>query len=381
MEKEAGRKLKLKDQKIDHILLLAVSLLILIGTVMVYSSSSAIAQNAMNEEGRKYSSHAFFLKRQVVFLILAYIVMYVAARINIEKIRQYIFPGLILSFILLIVVFFTDPIRGTHRWLSLGFATFQPSEIFKYLMIFYLAHSLSQKNRSLYTLKLYIWPYGPLILGGMLLIIFEPDLGSVLVMGATIVTLFYLAGARIKHMAYAIGGSAMAVYGVIFIAGYREGRVLDYFTWLADPMQAPHQVKQSILSIANGGILGAGLGNGVFKQFFLPEPHTDFIFASIGEELGVWGLLLTLGLFFTLIWRGLRIATGQPDKFKFLLATGLIICLAVNICINIAVVLGLIPTTGLPLPFLSYGGSSLVVSSAAIGLLLNLSRSRLRCAG
>jgi cell division protein FtsW len=370
--------LKPKEQKIDHWLLLSVSLLILLGSVMVYSSSSAIAQNAMTEEGRKFSSHAFFLKRQIIYLVLAYIVMYLAIRIDLEKTRKLIFPGLVSALALLIIVYFTQPIRGTHRWLSMGFFTFQPSEIFKYMILFYLAHSLSQKGRSLDNLKLYIWPYGPILLAGVLLIVFEPDLGSVLVLGTTVIILLFLAGARLNHLGMAIGGSAVAVYLLVFIAGYKKGRVLDFLDWMADPMQAPHQVKQSVLSIANGGILGTGLGNGIFKQFFLPEPHTDFIFASIGEELGLLGLIITLGLFFTVIWRGFKIASGQPDKFRYLLASGLILCLAINICINIAVVLGLIPTTGLPLPFLSFGGSSLVVSAAAIGLLLNLSRWQVR---
>ncbi len=372
--------MKSKEQKIDYTLFLIVSALILLGSVMVYSSSSAIAQSAMTETGKKFSSHAFFLKRQVVWLVLAYIGMFVAMRIDIEKVRKFIPIGLAISVFLLIIVFVTPQIRGTHRWLSLWFMTLQPSELFKYMLIFYLAHSLSQKGRSLDTLDLYKWPYGPIILGGALLIVAEPDLGSVLVLMTTVIILLYLAGARLSHIGYAIGGSAVLVYALVFIGNYRKGRVLDYFTWLADPMQAPHQVKQSILSMANGGVMGAGLGNGIFKQFFLPEPHTDFIFASIGEELGLWGLLLILVLFFTAIWRGMRIAIGQKDKFRFLLASGLILCLGVNICINIAVVMGLIPTTGLTLPFLSYGGSSLVVSAASVGLLLNLSRQRVRTA-
>ncbi|MCK5125773.1 MAG: putative lipid II flippase FtsW [candidate division Zixibacteria bacterium] len=370
--------MKSKEQNIDYTLFLIISGLILLGSVMVYSSSSAIAQDAVNQLGKKFSSHAFFLKRQVVWLVLAYVAMFTAMRINIEKVRRFIPIGLGISFVLLMVVFITPSIRGTHRWLSLGIVTLQPSEIFKYMLIFYLAHSLSQKGRTLDNLKLYRWPYGPIILSGIALIILEPDLGSVLVLGTTVIILLYLAGARLSHIAYSIGGSAVAVYLLVFVGGYNKSRVLAFFTWLTDPMQAPHQVKQSILSMANGGIMGTGLGDGILKQFFLPEPHTDFIFASIGEELGLWGLLLILGLFFGAIWRGMRIAIEQKDKFRFLLASGLILCLAVNACINIAVVLGLIPTTGLTLPFLSYGGSSLIVSAASVGLLLNLSRQRVR---
>lgn len=365
--------MKRKDRKIDFLLFLIVSGLILIGTVMVYSSSSAIA-----DESEKFSSHAFFLKRQIVWLGLAYLAMFVAARLNVDRLRTLVGPAMIAALFLLLVVFVTSPVRGTHRWLSLGPVTLQPSELFKYVLVLYLAHSLSLKGRSLDTTQPYRWPYGPVVGLGLLLILLEPDLGSVLVLGATAIAILYLAGARLTHMILAIGGSSLAIYLVVFVIGYKRGRVDDFLASLADPMLAPHQVKQAILSLASGGFIGVGLGNGIFKQFFLPEPHTDFIFASMGEEVGLAGLTVTLGLLFALIWRGIRIATAQTDRFRFLLAAGLTVCLAINIIINIAVVLGMIPTTGLTLPFLSYGGSSLVMSAAAVGVLLNLSRGKAR---
>jgi cell division protein FtsW len=373
MEKEAGQPLRRKDQNIDFLLFLMVAALILIGTVMVYSSSSAIADGS-----EKFSSHAFFLKRQLIWLCLAFVTMLITASINLDHIRRLIVPAMLASFLLLVVVFLTPQIRDTHRWLSVGPITLQPSELFKFMLVFYLAHSLSQKGRHLDDVRSYLWPYGPIIGLGALLIILEPDLGSVLVLGATAILILFLAGARLTHMVLAIGSSSLAVYLLVFVLGYKKSRVDSYLASLADPMQAPHQVKQAILSLANGGIFGVGLGNGVFKQFFLPEPHTDFIFASIGEELGLLGLTITLALLLGVIWRGLKIASRQDDRYRFLLATGLTVCLAVNIIINIAVVLGMIPTTGLTLPFLSYGGSSLVMSSAAIGVLLNLSRGKAR---
>lgn len=372
--------MKRNEQKMDFVLFLIVSALILLGSVMVYSSSSDIAQNAMTDHGKKYSSHAYFLQRQVIWLLAAYAAMYVASRVNIDRLRGLIGPALILSLILLVVVLIMPKVRGTHRWIPLGFFSLQPSELFKYMVIIYLAHSLSQKGRSLETLRPYLWPYGPVVLAGALLIMFEPDLGTVLVMGTSVIVLLYLAGARLMHMGAAVGGSAFAVYLLVFIFDYKKDRILNFMTWLTDPMQAPYQVKQAILALANGGVMGAGLGNGVFKQFFLPEPHTDFIIASIGEEIGLFGLILTLLLFFGLFRRGLHIAIEQRDRFRFLLGSGLVVCLAVNICINLAVVLALLPTTGLTLPFLSYGGSSLVMSAGAVGLLLNLSRQRVRTA-
>ncbi len=350
-----------------------VSMLILIGTVMVYSSSSAIADG-----NDKFSSHAFFLKRQLIWLGVAFIVMLLAAHIKLDNVRKFIGPGLLFSFFLLVLVYFTPEVRNTHRWLVLGPLRLQPSELFKYVLIFYLAHSLSQKGRSLDDAKLYLWPYGPIIGLGAILIVMEPDLGSVLVLGTSAIIILFLAGARANHLLLAVGSSSLAVYLLVFVAGYKRARVDDFLASLADPMMAPHQVKQAVLSLACGGMFGVGLGDGIFKQFFLPEPHTDFIFASIGEELGLLGLTITLALLLGIIWRGLKIATLQTDRFRFLLGSGLTVCLAVNIIINISVVLGMIPTTGLTLPFLSYGGSSLVISSAAVGILLNLSRGKVR---
>jgi len=365
--------LKRKEQKTDFMLFIMVAALIMIGTIMVYSSSSAIADGSS-----KFSGHAFFLKRQIIWLTVALVSMLIAARINLDLVRRLIGPAMIFSFILLVVVFLTPKVRDTHRWLSLGPLTMQPSELFKFVLVFYLAHSLSQKGRTLDDTRMYLWPYGPIIGLGAILIVLEPDLGSVLVLGATAIIILFLAGARLTHLVLAMGSSSLATYLLVFVIGYKKSRVDYFLASLADPMNAPHQVKQAILSLSCGGLFGVGLGDGVFKQFFLPEPHTDFIFASIGEELGLLGLTFTLALLLGVIWRGLKIASAQTDRFRFLLATGLTVCLAVNIIINIAVVLGMIPTTGLTLPFLSYGGSSLVMSSVAVGFLLNLSRGKAR---
>ena len=372
---EGKRRVKGKEQAIDYLLFLIVSALILIGSVMVYSSSSFMA-----DASEKFSNHAFFLKRQVIWLVVAYAIMFVVARVNLEKLRPLIVPVLAGCVALLIVVFFTPKIRDTHRWISLGFFSLQPSELFKYTLIAYMAHSLSRKGRTLDDPRVYLWPYGPLIAVGALLVVLEPDLGSTLVLICSVILVLFLAGARLTHLVISIGSSAAAVSVLVFVIGYKRSRVDGFMASLSDPMQAAYQVKQSILSLACGGLFGVGLGNGIFKQFFLPEPHTDFILASIGEELGFLGLIVTMLLLFAVIWRGIRIAVAQEDRFHYLLASGVTVCLAVNMALNIAVVLGLVPPTGLALPFLSYGGSSLAVSSAAIGLLLNLSRERVRCA-
>ncbi len=365
--------MKPKEQRIDYLLLLTVSALILIGSVMVYSSSSAIA-NA----GGKFTNHAHFLQRQMIWIVIAYFTMFFVAGLNLDRLRPLIVPALLTCLLLLVVVLFTTPVRDTHRWFSFPFFKLQPSEMFKYALIFYLAHSLAQKGRTLDDPRIYLWPYGPIIGLGAILIVLEPDLGSAMVLVGAVMVLLFLAGARANHLVMAIGTSAISVSFLVFVLGYKRGRVDSYLASLSDPMSAAYQVKQSILSLASGGWSGVGLGNGIFKQFFLPEPHTDFILASIGEELGFLGLAVVLALLFTLVWRGIRIAAAQEDRFRFLLGAGVIGCLAVNMMLNISVVLGLIPTTGVTLPFLSYGGSSLAVSSAAVGILLNLSRRKVR---
>jgi cell division protein FtsW len=364
---------KLKEQRIDYILLLTVSALILIGSVMVYSSSSALAAGS-----DKFATHAHFLQRQVIWVMVAYVMMFFVAGVNFDRFRSLIVPSLLFCLGLLLIVMFTPTVRDTHRWISLYLFKLQPSELFKYTLIFYLAHSLSQKGRTLDDPRVYLWPYGPILAVGAMLIVAEPDLGSALVLVGAVIAMLFLAGARINHLVAAIGGSGLAVSLLVFVLGYKRSRVDSYLASLSDPMSAAYQVKQSILSLACGGWDGVGLGNGIFKQFFLPEPHTDFILASIGEEWGFVGLVVVLTLLFTIVWRGIRIAVAQEDRFRYLLAAGVTCCLAVNMTLNISVVLGLIPTTGVTLPFLSYGGSSLAVSSGAVGVLLNLSRRRVR---
>jgi cell division protein FtsW len=255
--------LRRKEKKIDIHLFLIVSALILIGSIMVYSSSSAIADGS-----EKFSSHAFFLKRQLIWLVMAFLTIFIAVHINLDNIRGLIGPTLLVCMFLLMIVFLTPKIRDTHRWLALGFITLQPSELFKYVLVFYLAHSLSQKNRSLDTLELYRWPYAPIICLSSILIVLEPDLGSVLVLGATVILIFYLAGARLLHLAVAFGGSGLAIYLLVFVAGYRKGRIETYLASLADPMMAAHQVKQSMLVMLS---LNSSFCLSLTQILFLPQ--------------------------------------------------------------------------------------------------------------
>ncbi len=351
----------------DRKLLYSTIGLIAIGMIMIYSSSSVMAEV-------RFGSHSYFLKRQLLWLIIAGVLAWLTLKIDLKKFSSLAVPLLFVSLIMLVLVFFMPARNGSHRWLFLGPITIQPSEIYKIITIFYLAFSLSQKDRDIKNLKQFLLPYVPLIGSGLILIILEPGLGSALTIMITVLIIFYLAGLRLIHLAALLLPLVGLVSIMVFIVGYKKPRVMDYLSAVGDPLSGSYQIKQAVLALGAGGLFGAGLGNGRQKLFFLPYPHTDFIFASIGEELGFIGLLVILGLFGVIIWRGTKIARYQPDQFGFLLAMGIVASIFTATVINIGVVTSLLPTTGIPLPFLSYGGSALVVSVVSIAALLNLSR-------
>ena len=354
-------------KRIDERLLFAYLLTIMVGLVMVYSTSSMLAES-------RFGSHLFFLRHQLMWAVISIGAMFLILKMNLERLAIYSAPGLLLTLLLLSLVFLMPARNGSHRWLFLGPITVQPSEMFRFLMIVYLAFSLANPKRDITQLKKLIFPYAPIIGLGLALILAEPDLGSTIVIFLTAVGIFFLAGARVRHLLTAALPLTGLASFVVFVIGYKKDRVLTYLSSVLDPLQGSYQLKQAALTLGSGGIFGTGLGEGRQKLFFLPYPHTDFIFASTGEEVGFIGLLVLLGLLFFLLYKGFKIASMQPDKFGFLLAAGMTWSLFVNIAINIGVVTGLLPVTGLPLPFISYGGSSLLMSSCSIAVLLNLSR-------
>lgn len=351
----------------DKKLLYSALCLLVIGMVMIYSSSSVMAQS-------RFGSQIFFLQRQILWLILALVVGLVIAKIDLKRCAAYSVPLLFISIAMLALVFLMPARNGSHRWLFLGPLTIQPSEIFKVLVIFYLAFSLSQKKRNIEDWRQIVFPYAPLIGIGLILIILEPGLGSALTITLTVLTIFFLAGVRLRHLALLIFPLAGMASFMVFVLGYKRDRVIDYLSAIENPLTGSYQIKQAILTLGAGNIFGVGLGNGRQKLFFLPYPHTDFIFASIGEELGFVGLIAILIMFYFIIWRGIKIALYQPDKFGYLLAMGITLTILIAVLINIGVVTSLLPTTGIPLPLLSYGGSALLVSVVAVAILLNLSR-------
>ncbi|MBN1211815.1 MAG: putative lipid II flippase FtsW [candidate division Zixibacteria bacterium] len=355
------------EKTYDEKLFFGYLFMLLVGLVMVYSTSSMIAES-------RHGSHLYFFGRQLVWAFLSLIAIYVIMKLDLKKLTVYSPPLIFVTLLMLIAVFFMPARNGAHRWIVLGPVSVQPSEIFKFLTICYLAFSLANPKRNMTDLKQVLLPYLPIIGVGLGLILLEPDLGSTIVILITTVGIFYLAGARVKHLALAIlpqiGLAAIVVFGL----GYKKARMMSYIDAVWDPLQGSYHLKQAVLTLGSGGVFGTGLGEGRQKLFFLPYPHTDFIFAGIGEELGLIGLLIILGGFFFILRRGLAIASAQPDRFGFLLATGMTWSLFINVAVNLGVVTGLLPVTGLALPFLSYGGSSLLMSSAAVGVLLNLSR-------
>lgn len=351
----------------DYFLLLLVLILIAVGVVMVYSASAILALE-------KFGSTTFFAKRQAIWAIISLGLIFVLAKVDyhrFEKLSPFI---LLVSFLLLVAVLFVPSARGASRWIKLGPVSFQPSELFKYALILFMAYSLSKRQGQIKELRFVLLPYF-LILGiASLLIMKQPHLGAVLLLSTLLFSMLFAAGAKIRHLLLIIAPVVLGVFILVFFVGYKKARVDDYLRSLKDPLEGSYQMKQSVLALSSGEILGVGPGEGKAKLFFLPEPHTDFIFATTGEELGFVGASAILILLLLLTARGMSIARGAPDDFGYLLAFGITFCIFAGVLINAGVVVGLLPTTGLPMPFLSYGGSSLVFTAAGIGILLNISR-------
>lgn len=351
----------------DKRLLYSAGALVIFGMVMVYSSSSVMAES-------RFGSNLFFLKRQFIWLILGSLAGYIVYKIDLKKLSAYSVPLLFLTIMLLAMVFLMPARNGSHRWLFIGPFSLQPSELFKLAVILYLAFSLSQKKRDITQWKQFLYPYGPFIAIGLALIILEPGLGSAITISLTVLIIFFLAGVRMYHLAIFILPITSLVAFMVFVLGYKSARVFDYLDAVKSPLDGSYQVKQAVLTLGAGGLFGSGLGNGRQKLFFLPYPHTDFVFASIGEEVGFVGLAVILLLFYIIIFRGIKIARYQPDRFGYLLAMGVTASIFISVFVNICVVTALLPTTGIPLPLISYGGTSLLISICSIAVLLNLSR-------
>jgi cell division protein FtsW len=354
----------------DYVLFLLVVALLGAGVVMVYSASAILATD-------RFHDTYFFLKKQCFWALLGLGVLWGTMSMDYRRWRRVVLPLLAVAFVLLLLVLVPalgQEINGTRRWLRWGPISFQPTELAKLALVLYLADFLARRQARIGSLWHGFLP--PLLVTGAMaaLILRQPDLGSSVALVAVVLCMLFVAGARAGHMAL-VGALAVPVI-VVAVSGasYRLRRVFAFLDPWADPRGAGFQIIQSYLALGGGGWAGRGLGESKQKLFYLPEPHTDFIFAIIGEELGFVGALVIVTLFGLLLWRGVRIGLRVADRFGALAALGITAMLATQALVNLGVVVGLLPTKGLPLPFVSFGGSSLVAAMAGVGLLLNISQ-------
>ena len=359
---------------IDHFLLFITFCLVAIGFVMVYSSSNRPAYELYNANSLRY------LKTQLIAGALGVIGLFIASYIPFRYYEKYNKHILIISILGLVLVFSplghnvnSESGKEFNRWVRISRFQFQPVELVKLAMVIYVAHFLSRKHDKIRSLTHGVLPSIFVLSIVFLLLYKQPDFGSAVLLGFVIVTLLFVGGARLSQIILLTGTACFFVYASIQDDSYKMGRINDYLQYLTSPDDTNYQLSQSLGALAHGNLLGGGIGKSIYLRH-LPEPHTDFIFTIIGEELGFIGGVCVIALFMLFIWRGIHIALHVTDRFASLLAFGITILIGVQTIVNIGVVTGMMPTKGLTLPFISYGGSSLLVSLVSIGILLNISR-------
>jgi len=352
----------------DIKLLFSVFLLVGLGIVMVYSASSALA---LKEFGVDY----YYFKKQTFFSFLGIIALVICRHIPLKFFCSMVYPLIILAVLMLIAVKVSEcgfTAGGSTRWLRLGFFTFQPSELARFSLVLYLAHSMSKKLDELKNFSIGLLPHIIVLSIFSILLLIQPDFGSVIILGAITWIMLFVGGARISHLLAPLLLFLPALYIFMIHAPYRFKRIMSFWDPWRYPTDEGYQMIHSFMAFGSGGIWGTGIGKGYQKLFYLPEPHTDFIFSVIGEELGLLGVIIILLLYFVILWRGISIAINTENPFGSFMATGLTIAIGLQVCINMGVTLGLLPTKGLTLPFLSYGGTSLLINMASIGVLMNI---------
>jgi cell division protein FtsW len=355
--------------KSDKVLFLATILLVCASVVMVYSASAVLAT-------QRYNQPYYFLIRQGMWTALGLAAMSVAMRFDYRNYREPSFIWMALGAVTfgLIVVLFVRPINGSSRWFGLGGIGVQPSELAKLSAIFFMAAILERRMDRIDEFQYALVPIGLVVALFVALILAEPDMGTAMTLILIAAAMVFAAGLNYRYIVGALLVGFPAAYLVLMSASYRRKRLLAFWDPWSDPLDGGFQIIQSLIAVGAGGITGRGFMAGVQKLFYLPEPHTDFIYAVIGEEFGLIGTSLILLCFAIIAWRGMRIAMHAPDRFGSFLAIGLTTMMAAQAFVNISVVLGLMPTKGIPLPFVSSGGSSLVISLLGMGILLNVSQ-------
>jgi cell division protein FtsW len=355
---------------IDKWLFGSTLLLVVFGVVMVFSASAVMA-------GERFGSPYHFLFRQLSWALAGLAAMAVIMRIDYRRWKHpaAVFSLLGVTTLLLVAVFFLDRSHNTHRWIRLGgFMSFQPSELAKPALIVFLAYVLADRVKSIddwrHTLVPAVIPSAVLAV----LIVMQPDLGTAIVCLGVTAVILYVAGMRLRYFAYSLVPIVPALAYLLIAVPWRLQRILVFLDPDRDPRGPGFQLTQSLIAVGTGGMTGLGLMEGKQKLFYLPEPHTDFIYAVAAEELGLIGAVLVAALFFIFAWRGFRAALRARDPFGRFLACGITAMIVVQAFFNMSVVLALLPTKGIPLPFISYGGSSLFIMLASVGVLLNITQ-------
>ena len=358
-----------KRVSVDGWLFTATLLLVFLGLVMVFSASAVMAKE-------RYGSAYFFLLRQMGWALIGIVVMVIAMNLNYKRYKHpaVVFSLLGLTSLMLISVFLLDRSHNTHRWIHFAGFSFQPSEMAKPAIILFLAYFLESRTQALSDWRNTLLPAIVPTVFFLSLIVLEPDLGTAIACAAITASVLFVAGLNMRYLGYALAASLVPLYFLIFHVAYRRNRILAFLDPYSDPQGRGFHIIQSLIAVSTGGITGVGLMEGKQKLFYLPEPHTDFIFAVTAEELGLVGALIIIILFSIFLWRGIRTALSTQDMFGRFLAVGITSMVVLQAFINISVVLGLMPTKGIPLPFISYGGSSLFITLACVGVLLNVTK-------
>jgi len=356
----------------DFMLLIPTLLLLGVGLVAIFSASSFLAEHRLNDS-------YYYLKRQAMYCLLGLCFMIFAKNTPAALYSRLVYPLLGISLALLILVFVPGlgvKVGGACRWIRFAGVSFQPSELAKLALALFMAYSISRKGANMSSFSKGLVPHLAVAGAFMVLIVLQPDLGTTIIIGCWLLVLLFVGGVRLTHLLSLFLLSLPLVIHLVSKADYRLKRWWAFLNPWEDPQGLGFQIIHSFLAFGSGGIFGVGLGNSKQKLFYLPEPHTDFILSIVAEELGLMGFAVIVVLFGILVTRGIHIALSAPDLHSSYLALAISTFLGLQVLINMGVVLGLLPTKGLTLPFISYGGSSLVVSLIGVGILLNISSRR-----
>ena len=372
MSVEAGRSFigeMARKLKSDQTLFVAILLLVCLSVIMVYSASAVVAME-------RFQQPYLFLTKQLMWATLGIAVLWIVMRVDYQMYREpvFIWSALAIVAVCLIAVMFSPPVNNARRWFGIGGLGIQPSELAKLAAIFFIADMLERRMQRINELGYGLLPIA-IVVGGLVgLIVIEPDFGTAMTLALIAAVMVFAAGLSYGYVFGAILLALPAVAALAMSASYRRRRLLSFLDPWEDPLGDGFQIIQSLIAVGTGGVTGKGLMGGVQKLFYLPEPHTDFIFSVISEELGLIGATLVVVCFCVITWRGLRVALRAPDRFGAFLALGLTTMVAAQAFLNMSVVLSLMPTKGIPLPLVSFGGSSLLINLVAMGVLLNVSQ-------